>query len=58
MAQLTPEDLQLVKAALEQYRVEVYGSKLRPSTKQTFFLHAKNFVRWIEGDFEPGRTLK
>jgi len=57
MAEIRPQALAAVKAALEQYEIEVKASKLQPNSQRTYLLHARNFVRWIEGDFRPGGTL-
>jgi len=57
MAKIGPQALAAVKAALEHYGTEVKASKLQPKSQRTYLLHARNFVRWIEGDFTPGGTL-
>lgn len=57
MRQIPPESLQDVVAALKRYKREVEQSKLKPSTKRTYLLHASNFVRWLQGDFSPGRFV-
>lgn len=57
MVQIGPQALAEVKAALEHYETEVKASKLQPNSQRTYLLHARNFVRWIEGDFRPGGTL-
>jgi len=57
MAEISPQALVEVKKALERYEIEVEKSKLQPNSQQTYLLHARNFVRWIEGDFSPGGTL-
>lgn len=43
-----------VREALEDYRAEVEASNLAPASKGTYLRHAETFVRWIEGNFEPG----
>ena len=50
--------LQQVKEALEKYRRVVESTGLQPSTKQTYLLHAENFVRWLDDEFEPGVNLR
>jgi len=57
MAEIRPQVLAAVKAALEQYETEVRASKLQPKSQQTYLLHARHFVRWIGGDFTLGGTL-
>ncbi|MDH4388816.1 MAG: hypothetical protein QE269_08825 [Fimbriimonas sp.] len=49
--------LHLVKLALAEYEAEVESTNLKPMAKQTYLLHARNFVRWMGGDFEPGHRL-
>ena len=46
-----------VRQALEIYEAEVNASGVQPRTRTTYLTHARNFVRWIEGDFKPGATL-
>ena len=46
-----------VEHALREYETEVDASKLRPNARYTYLLHARNFVRWLRGDFTPGGTL-
>lgn len=58
MPKINAEALRVVKGALSKYEDEVNGTALRPNTKETYILHADNFVRWLEDDFEPGVTLK
>ncbi len=43
-----------LRSALDEYQRTVADAPLAPTTKQTYVLHSENFVRWIEGDFEPG----
>lgn len=49
--------LEEVKAALEEYKKEVEGTELKPSTKSTYITHAEHFVRWLYDDFEPGARV-
>lgn len=51
---LGSECLRQVEDALESYRKEVAASDLAPNTKRTYLRHAETFVRWLDGDFEPG----
>lgn len=46
-----------VREAFEDYRAEVETSNLAPASKDTYLRHAETFVRWIEGDFEPGAQV-
>ena len=43
-----------IREYLILYLDDVSQAPLARSTKRTYSLHAENFVRWIEGDFEPG----
>jgi hypothetical protein len=53
-----PEILHEVELALESYEVEVERSALLPSAKQTYLVHARHFVRWLNDDFDPGDHLR
>ena len=55
--QISPGALTEVKAALTRYRAKIKDSALADNTQHTYLLHATNFVRWLEGEFEPGGTL-
>ncbi len=55
MAQISEAALREIKDALQRYRREVNRASMSEATKKTYLLHSTNFVRWIEGDFEPGR---
>ena len=57
MAQLEPEALRTVEAALARSIAEVEGAGLKPSTAHTYIHHARAFVRWLRGGFAPGATL-
>ncbi len=57
MAEIGPQALAEVKAALERFETEVKGSKLSKDSQQTYSSHARQFVRWLEGYFTPGGTL-
>ena len=54
MERLDPTCQSKVRNALERYREEVEGASLASDTKRTYMRHAETFVRWLEGDFEPG----
>lgn len=42
----------------EAYRAEVEASGLAPSSKNDYVMFAEMFVRWIEGEFVPGASLR
>lgn len=47
-----------VRAQLSAYRellaaLEEDGTLVEPTTR-TYLIHAENFVRWLEGEWEPG----
>jgi hypothetical protein len=56
MSTISRSALAQIEDALVQYEVEVAGAPLSPSTKETYLLHASNFVRWLKGDFQPGSS--
>jgi hypothetical protein len=58
MQQISSEALREVETALQRYEAEVRQSGVAKTTEHTYFLHANNFVRWLKGDFTPGRTLR
>ena len=47
-----------VRDAFAQYEREVTASRLTLQSKATYILHASQFVRWLDDDFEPGSTLR
>ena len=47
-----------VKDALCEYEQQIEGTALKPSTKDTYIGHAREFVRWLEGKFTPGSGLR
>lgn len=51
---ISMESLREIEVALGQYRAEVNQASLADNTKDTYLLHANNFVRWLKRDFEPG----
>jgi hypothetical protein len=57
MPKIPAQTLREVEQALEQYIAAVNASRLTPQSKKTYLLHGKNFVRWLNNDFEPGGTL-
>ena len=38
----------------KRYEAEVKGAGLEPNTEGTYLVHARNFVRWVSGEFKPG----
>jgi len=42
----------------DEYKAEVENSPLSASSKNDYVLFAEQFVRWIDGDFIPGGTLR
>ena len=57
MPEISPQALTEVETALKVYESEVEASRLRKATKETYLVHSRNFVRWLNGDFEPGARL-
>ena len=55
--QISHDALVEVKSALRRYRMAIGKTQLADTSKDTYLLHATNFVRWLEGDFEPGSNL-
>lgn len=47
-----------INRLLETYMTEIESSELKPLAANIYLTHAKNFVRWIEGEFVPGGRLK
>ena len=58
MPKVNAETLKRVQDALEKYEMEVSDAPLSPNSKKTYILHARNFVRWLDDDFEPGSSFK
>ena len=58
MPQISYEALKMVQEALERYVQEVEATGLSPSSEQTYILHARHFVRWLDDDFEPGVNVR
>jgi hypothetical protein len=55
MAEVSPAAIREIEAALARYEREVRAAGLAPDTVKTYLQHAKQFVRWLNGDFTPGR---
>ena len=58
MTKVSPEVLEIVQKAVEQYCQVVQGSELSEESKKTYIEHPNNFVRWLKGDFEPGGSVR
>ena len=43
-----------VLEAVEDYELKLALSDLNPRTREIYLLHARNFVRWLADDFNPG----
>ena len=52
---LSPEAMEEVRRALDVYVDEVRASSLAPKSQQTYIRGAENLIRWLHGDFVPGR---
>jgi hypothetical protein len=55
---ISREALDEVERAFERYEREVSATRLMDNAKNTYLLHARNFVRWLNDDFEPGARLR
>ena len=53
MPKVSPEVLKSVQEALTRYIEEVEASPLARKSKRTYLLHSRNFVRWLNDDFQP-----
>jgi len=47
-----------INRLLDKYMMEIESSELKPLAANIYLTHAKNFVRWIEGEFVPGGRLE
>ncbi|SEI92529.1 hypothetical protein SAMN04487995_2577 [Dyadobacter koreensis] len=43
-----------INRLMSLYINEVESSNLKPLTANMYITHTQNFIRWIEGDFNPG----
>ena len=55
---ISQSSLDDIREAFERYSDVVENSELRLSAKNTYLLHARQFVRWLADEFEPGATLR
>lgn len=44
-------------ADLKAYELELRSAGLQPQAVHTYVIHADQFVRWLDGRFEPGVNL-
>ena len=58
MPRVSQDVLAAVKDAFEQYQKEVEAPHVAPQTKRSYIKSAVQFVHWMEGRFQPGKTLK
>ena len=58
MPKLNNRLLQQIRDAFCSYEEEVETTDLKQLTKKTYIVHARNFVRWLHDDFEPGSKLE
>ncbi|MBE9464176.1 hypothetical protein ACFP1I_06730 [Dyadobacter subterraneus] len=56
--QTDSESLTEISRLLDMYINEIQSSELKPLAANIYLTHAKNFVRWIEGEFVPGGRLE
>jgi hypothetical protein len=49
-----PRPIDDLDALLNEYIAAVEAANLAPTTRDTYILHASNFVRWVRGSFQPG----
>lgn len=42
---------------LAAYETDLRTAGLRPNAVHTYVIHASQFIRWLDGDFEPGSRL-
>ncbi len=57
MARPVSDFVSHVREAFEDYRAEIEASNLAAASKATYLRHAETFVRWVEGDFQPGARV-
>ena len=50
--------LKEINRLLSIYIEEIRRSDLKPLSAQVYEVQSKNFVRWINGEFSPGTTVK
>ena len=55
MLKIDQETLDVIKGALAEYVAEVEDTDRGRVSKESYIYHAEAFVRWAEGDFDPGK---
>lgn len=51
-------DTQELRRQARQYATEIDAAGREQPTVDTYFRHAMFFIRWLEGDFQPGARLR
>ena len=54
MPRISQVALREAQEALRRYEEVVEATDMTRNTKDTYLLHARNFVRWLADDFTPG----
>lgn len=52
------ETIDKLRALHAQYVQELESSQIKPLSLEVYKNNSKNFVRWIEGDFNPGKKAR
>lgn len=55
MPKVSRETLREVQQALKRYETEVEATHLAGVSKQTYIVHTRHFVRWLNDAFTPGK---
>lgn len=55
---ISVRSLSKVWELFDEYVEVVNSSALAPSSKTDYIMFAEQFVRWIDGNFEPGGMVK
>ena len=58
MPNIEPDVLRKIEQAVEDYVRAVEDSPLSYESKKTYKEHPRNFVRWLNGEFEPGGSVR
>lgn len=58
MPKVSHEVLTIIQQALNRYIEEVEATHLSPLSKTTYIGHSREFVRWLDDDFEPGANVR
>ena len=54
MGKVSDHTLRTVEEAFEAYLSDLEASPLSGATKKSYAFHGRSFVRWLQGDYEPG----